>query len=61
MTTRSPERGQYSFLQALIKEVAYSTLSKPDRRSRHLATAHHLESLNDDELAGVVATHYVEA
>ena len=58
---RSPERGQYSFLQALIKEVAYSTLSKPDRRSRHLAAAHHLESLNDDELAGVVATHYVEA
>ena len=40
---------QYSFLQASIKEVAYSTLSKPDRRSRHLATAHHLESLNDDE------------
>ena len=59
--TRSPERGQYSFLQALIKEVAYSTLSKPDRRSRHLAAAHHLESLSDDELAGVVATHYVEA
>ena len=59
--TRSPERGQYSFLQALIKEVAYSTLSKPDRRSKHLATAHHLESLSDDELAGVVATHYVEA
>ncbi len=58
---RSPERGQYSFLQALIKEVAYSTLSKPDRRSRHLAAAHHLESLSDDELAGVVATHYVEA
>ena len=58
---RSPERGQYSFLQALIKEVAYSTLSKPDRRSRHLATAHHLESLGEDELAGVVATHYVEA
>jgi class 3 adenylate cyclase/predicted ATPase len=58
---RSPERGQYSFLQALIKEVAYSTLSKPDRRTRHLAAAHHLESLSDDELAGVVATHYVEA
>jgi tetratricopeptide (TPR) repeat protein len=58
---RSPERGQYSFLQALIKEVAYSTLSKPDRRSRHLAAAHHLESLSDEELAGVVATHYVEA
>jgi len=61
LDARSPERGQYSFLQALIKEVAYSTLSKPDRRTRHLAAAHHLESLSDDELAGVVATHYVEA
>jgi class 3 adenylate cyclase/tetratricopeptide (TPR) repeat protein len=61
LDARSPERGQYTFLQALIKEVAYSTLSKADRRSRHLSTAHHLEGLGDDELAAVVATHYVEA
>jgi tetratricopeptide (TPR) repeat protein len=61
LDARSPERGQYTFLQALIKEVAYSTLSKADRRSRHLATAHHLEGLADEELAAVVATHYVEA
>jgi class 3 adenylate cyclase/predicted ATPase len=58
---RSPERGQYAFLQSLIREVAYSTLSKADRRRKHLATAHQLESLGDEELAGVVATHYVEA
>ncbi len=58
---RSPERGQYSFTQAMIREVGYATLAKPDRRSRHLAAAHHLESLDDEELAGVVATHYVEA
>jgi class 3 adenylate cyclase/tetratricopeptide (TPR) repeat protein len=58
---RSPERGMYTFLQAMIREVAYSTLSKADRRRRHLATAHHLEALGDEELAGVVATHYVEA
>ncbi|HZD17432.1 MAG TPA: adenylate/guanylate cyclase domain-containing protein [Actinomycetota bacterium] len=58
---RSPERGQHTFVQGLIREVAYSTLSKADRRRKHLATAHHLEALDDEELAGVVATHYVEA
>jgi class 3 adenylate cyclase/tetratricopeptide (TPR) repeat protein len=58
---RSPERGQYGFLQAVVREVAYATLSKPDRRAKHLAAAHHFESLHDDELAGVVATHYLEA
>jgi len=58
---RSPERGQYAFLQSLIREVAYGTLSKADRRAKHLATAHHLESAGDEELAGVVAAHYVEA
>jgi class 3 adenylate cyclase/tetratricopeptide (TPR) repeat protein len=58
---RSPERGQYGFLQALIREVAYGTLAKRERRQRHLAAAHHFEALGDEELAGVVATHYVEA
>jgi len=58
---RSPERGQYTFLQSLIREVAYATLSKSDRRRKHLAVAHYLESVGDEELAGVVATHYVEA
>ena len=29
---RSPERGQYAFVQALIREVAYSTLAKRDRK-----------------------------
>ena len=32
---RSPERGQYRFVQGLIKEVAYGTLAKRDRRARH--------------------------
>ena len=58
---RSPERGQYRFVQGLIKEVAYGTLAKRDRRSRHLAAARHFEALGDDELAGVLAQHYVEA
>src|SRR4051812_852183 len=58
---RSPERGQYAFLQSLIREVAYGTLSKADRRRKHLAVAAHFESLGDEELAGVVASHYLEA
>src|SRR5206468_3305260 len=33
---RSPEYGQYSFLQDLVRHVAYETLSKGERRSRHL-------------------------
>ena len=36
---RSPERGQYAFVQALIREVAYNTLARRDRRDRHLAAA----------------------
>jgi class 3 adenylate cyclase/predicted ATPase len=58
---RSPERGQFAFVQALIREVAYSTLSLKDRRSRHLAAARFFESLGDDELAGALAAHYVAA
>ena len=32
-----------------------------ERRARHLAAARYLETLGDDELAGVLATHYLEA
>jgi len=58
---RSPERGQYGFVQGLIREVAYGTLSRRERRERHLAAARHFEAVGDDELAGVLASHYVAA
>ena len=58
---RSPERGQYGFVQALIREVAYATLARRDRRARHLAAARYFEALGEDELAGALATHYVDA
>jgi len=58
---RSPERGQYAFVQALIREVAYNTLAKRDRKVRHLAAARFFESLETDELAGALAGHYVAA
>jgi predicted ATPase len=56
---RSPERGQYAFVQALIREVAYNTLARRDRKIRHLAAARFFESLGTDELAGGLAGHYL--
>jgi class 3 adenylate cyclase len=58
---RSPERGQYGFVQGLVREVAYGTLSKRDRRSRHLAAARYFESLGDEEIVGALAMHYLDA
>jgi tetratricopeptide (TPR) repeat protein len=58
---RSPERGQYAFVQALIREVAYGTLSRTDRKARHLGAARFFESLGSDELAGGLAGHYFAA
>ena len=58
---RSPERGQYGFVQALIREVAYGTLAKRERKSRHLAAARFFEALGSEELAGALAGHYLAA
>ena len=58
---RSPERGQYRFVQSLIREVAHATLARPERRARHLAAARYFEALGDDELAGALASHYLSA
>jgi len=58
---RSPERGQYGFVQSLIREVAYGTLARRERRTRHLAAARYFEALGDEELAGALASHYLAA
>jgi predicted ATPase/class 3 adenylate cyclase len=61
---RSPERGQYGFLQDLVKRVAYETLSKHDRKKKHLAAAEYIEgtwSAEEDEIVEVVAAHYLDA
>ncbi len=58
---RSPERGQYGFVQELVREVAYGTLARRDRQRLHLAAARHFEEHGDDEIAGVLATHYLAA
>ncbi len=61
---RSPERGQYGFLQDLVRTVAYETLAKRDRKDKHLRVAAYLErawGAEEEEIVEVVASHYVEA
>ncbi len=60
----SPERGQYGFLQALVQRVAYETLARRDRKAKHLAAAAYLAELagiEADEIAEVIAAHYLDA
>jgi tetratricopeptide (TPR) repeat protein len=60
---RSPEHGQYGFLQDLVRRVAYETLSKRERKARHLAAAAHLEQtfVAEQEVVEVLASHYLAA
>jgi class 3 adenylate cyclase/tetratricopeptide (TPR) repeat protein len=61
---RSPERGQYVFLQDLVRKVAYDTLSKKERKAKHLAAAAFIEeswSGEEEEIVEVVAAHYLSA
>ena len=61
---RSPDRGQYAFVQDLIKAVAYETLPKRDRKQKHLAVAAHLLETwtsDEDEIVEVVASHFLTA
>jgi predicted ATPase/class 3 adenylate cyclase len=59
---RSPEQGQYTFLQDLLRHVAYEMLSKRERREKHLVAAEHLAAtLGEGEVAEVIASHLLEA
>ncbi len=60
----SPERGQYAFLQALMRTIAYGTLSRRDRKAKHLATARFLQDswgTETGEIAEVLAAHFLDA
>jgi class 3 adenylate cyclase/tetratricopeptide (TPR) repeat protein len=58
---RSPERGQYQFVQSVIREVTYGRLSLQDRKRRHIAVARHYEGVGLSESAAIVASHYLSA
>src|SRR5205085_1673412 len=59
---RSPEHGQYGFLQDLVRRVAYDTLTRRERKQLHLAAADFMSaSTGEDELAEVIASHLLAA
>jgi class 3 adenylate cyclase len=60
----SPQRGDYRFAQEMLRQVARSTLSRRDRKVRHLAIADYLRSTfadDGEEVMDVVARHYLDA
>jgi class 3 adenylate cyclase/tetratricopeptide (TPR) repeat protein len=60
----SPERGSYQFAQDMLRQVAYDTLSRRDRKTRHLKVAAHLRQAfpgDGEEVADVIARHYLDA
>ena len=60
----SPERGSYQFAQNMLRQVAYDTLSRRDRKARHLKVATHLRATfasDGEEVAEVIARHYLDA
>jgi class 3 adenylate cyclase/tetratricopeptide (TPR) repeat protein len=60
----SPERGSYRFSQQMLRQVAYDTLSRRDRKARHLTVAAHLRAVfpgDGEEVTDVIARHYLDA
>jgi class 3 adenylate cyclase/predicted ATPase len=60
----SPERGSYQFAQQMLRQVAYDTLSRRERKTRHLQVAAHLRATfagDGEEVADVIAQHYLDA
>src|SRR3954447_19496991 len=60
----SPERGQYGFVQTMFRQVAYDTLSRRERKSRHLEVADHLARTfaeDGEEVSEVIAQHLLDA
>jgi tetratricopeptide (TPR) repeat protein len=60
----SPEKASYGFAQNMLRQVAYDTLSRRDRKARHLKVAAHLRAVfpgDGEEVAEVIARHYLDA
>jgi tetratricopeptide (TPR) repeat protein len=58
---RSPELGQYQWVQGMLREVAYGRIARADRHDLHLRVARYFRDLDEPELAPVAAAHFVSA
>ncbi|HET7689696.1 MAG TPA: adenylate/guanylate cyclase domain-containing protein [Nocardioidaceae bacterium] len=59
----SVEFGQLKFVQSVVRQVAYATLSRRDRKAGHLAAARYLQSAVEPgtEIDAVIAQHFLDA
>jgi class 3 adenylate cyclase/tetratricopeptide (TPR) repeat protein len=58
---RSPDHGQYGFVQDMVRTIARDTLGRRERKRLHLAAADHLTLVGGDELAELIAAHRLDA
>jgi class 3 adenylate cyclase/tetratricopeptide (TPR) repeat protein len=57
----SSEQGRYQFVQSALRQVAYATLSRRDRKAIHLRLLEAMSRDRSDELAPVAAQHCIGA
>ncbi len=57
----SSEQGRYQFVQSALRQVAYGTLSRRDRKLIHLQLLDVMSRAGSDELAPVAAQHCIAA
>jgi hypothetical protein len=57
----SSEQGRYQFVQSALRQVAYATLSRRDRKTIHLQLLDAMSRDGSDELAPVAAQHCIAA
>jgi hypothetical protein len=55
----SAEQGQYQFVQDVVRQVAYGSLSRHDRKAIHLSVVEQLGT--GDEIAPIAASHLLAA
>ncbi len=63
-TSRMRGDTEYAFKHVLIRDVAYGTLPRPDRRTRHAAVARYVEEMAGEQvrdIAWLLAHHWREA
>ncbi|MEO8511010.1 MAG: AAA family ATPase [Chloroflexota bacterium] len=58
---QAADRRRFTFVQDLVRELAYRTIARADRAAMHLAVARHLDSLDGAELVERVASHLASA
>jgi class 3 adenylate cyclase/predicted ATPase len=60
----SPQQGAYRFSHQLLRQVAYRTMSRRDRKARHLTVAAYLRRTfpgDGEEVSDILAGHYLAA